>query len=96
MTHQNPREGVNTVTLYRLHEADPRFQMPGRTRASTSSAPRQRSRREASFVISRDASQGERRSPQVARQLENAEALPGFKPQWDINIHGHAAVLLDY
>lgn len=31
--------------------------------------------------------------------MENAEKqLPGFKlhKRWDINIHGHAAVLLDY
>ncbi len=55
---------------------------------------------EASFVISRDPSQGDASfSDYVARQLDSAEQqLPGFSliKRWDFDMHGHAAVLLDY
>ncbi|MGC5704385.1 DcrB-related protein [Pseudomonas sp. NFXW11] len=55
---------------------------------------------EASFVISRDRSQGDTPfADYVANQLNAAEQqLPEFKliKRWDFDMHGHAAVLLDY
>ncbi len=89
------------MTLYRLHEAD--LEIPDAWQDQSINIfklPASGPAREASFVISRDASQGDAPfADYVARQLENAEKqLPGFKlhKRWDINIHGHAAVLLDY
>lgn len=55
---------------------------------------------EASFVISRDPSQGDASfADYVARQLSGAEQqLPGFTliKRWEFDMHGHASVLLDY
>ncbi|HCI3995686.1 TPA: DcrB-related protein [Pseudomonas aeruginosa] len=89
------------MTLYRLHEAD--LEIPDAWQDQSINIfklPASGPAREASFVISRDASQGDAPfADYVARQLESAEKqLPGFKlhKRWDINIHGHAAVLLDY
>ncbi len=89
------------MTLYRLHEAD--LEIPDAWQDQSINIfklPASGPAREASFVISRDASQGDAPfADYVARQLENADKqLPGFKlhKRWDINIHGHAAVLLDY
>lgn len=55
---------------------------------------------EASFVISRDRSQGDAEfADYIAAQLTSAEQqLPGFTliKRWDFTLHEHAATLLDY
>lgn len=56
--------------------------------------------KEASFVISRDASQGDAIfADYVDKQVKSAEQqLPEFKlvQRWDTVLHAHAATLLDY
>jgi hypothetical protein len=99
-SHSHPWKAI-TVTLYRLQEAD--FEIPDTWQDQSINIfklPAVGGAKEASFVISRDPSQGDTAfADYVARQLENAERqLPGFKliNRWDIVLHGHATALLDY
>ncbi|TBU92770.1 DcrB-related protein [Phytopseudomonas dryadis] len=89
------------MTQYRLQEAD--LDIPDSWHDQSINIfklPATNGAREASFVISRDPSQGDVPfADYVTRQLESAEKqLPGFRlvKRWDIVLHGHAATLLDY
>lgn len=89
------------MTLYRIQEAD--LEIPEAWQDQSIHIfrlPAVGSAKEASFVISRDAGQGDGSFAEyVANQLKSAEQqLPGFKliQTWDFVLHGHAATLLDY
>ncbi|WP_296262685.1 MULTISPECIES: DcrB-related protein [unclassified Pseudomonas] len=89
------------MTLYRIQEAD--LEIPEAWQDQSINIfklPAVGSAKEASFVISRDAGQGDASFAEyVANQLKSAELqLPGFKliQTWDFVLHGHAATLLDY
>ncbi|BCG24806.1 DcrB-related protein [Pseudomonas tohonis] len=89
------------MTLYRLHEAD--LDIPDSWQDQSINIfklPATGPAKEASFVISRDPSKGDAPfADYIAQQLSNArQQLPGFAliKQWDINIQGSPAVLLDY
>ncbi|MCP1616218.1 hypothetical protein FBY21_0827 [Pseudomonas sp. SLBN-26] len=89
------------MTLYRLNEAD--LDVPDAWQDQSINIfklPATGSAKEASFVISRDPSQGDMPfADYIAQQLANArQQLPGFTlvKQWDINLNGAPAVLLDY
>jgi hypothetical protein len=89
------------VSHYRIQEAD--LDIPDAWQDQSINIfklPATGSAKEASFVISRDPSQGDTPfADYVSRQLQSAEQqLPGFKlvKRWDFILHGHAATLLDY
>lgn len=89
------------MTSYRIQEAD--LDIPDAWQDQSINIfklPAMGGAKEASFVISRDAGQGEEAfADYVANQLKSAEQqLPGFKlvQTWDFVLHGHAATLLDY
>lgn len=89
------------MSSYRIQEAD--FDLPDAWQDQSINIfklPAVGGAQEASFVISRDASQGDALfADYVAAQLNSAEQqLPGFTliKRWDFDMHGHAAVLLDY
>ena len=89
------------MSLYRIQEADldipPTWQDQS---INIFKLPAVGGAKEASFVISRDAGQGDALfADYIAAQLKSAEQqLPGFKliQTWDFVLHGRAATLLDY
>jgi hypothetical protein len=92
---------VITVTLYRIQEAD--LEIPDAWQDQSINIfklPAVGGAKEASFVISRDATQGDAAFVDyVDRQVKSADQqLPNFKlvQRWDMVLHGHAATLLDY
>lgn len=91
----------DTMPLYRLQEAD--LDIPAAWQDQSINIfklPAVGSAKEASFVISRDRSQGDALfADYIAAQLASAEQqLPGFKliKQWDFVLQARAATLLDY
>jgi len=99
-SHSYPWKAI-TVTPYRIQEAD--LEVPDTWQDQSINIfklPAVGGAKEASFVISRDATQGDSVFVDyVDRQLKSAEQqLPGFKlvQRWDMVLHGHAATLLDY
>ncbi|QJI31815.1 DcrB-related protein [Pseudomonas sp. ADAK18] len=89
------------MALYRIQEAD--FDIPDAWQDQSINIfklPAVGGAKEASFVISRDATQGEATFVEyVDRQVKSAEQqLPDFKliQRWDMVLHDHAATLLDY
>lgn len=89
------------MTLYRLQEAD--LDIPDNWQDQSINIfklPAVGTAKEASFVISRDPSQGDALfADYIETQLSSAEQqLPGFKliKRWDFVLHAHAATLLDY
>lgn len=89
------------MTPYRLNEAD--LQLPKSWQDQSINIfklPATGTAKEASFVVSRDPSQGDLPfADYMSRQIENAQAqLPGFKLilRGDFLLHGHAASRLDY
>lgn len=89
------------MPLYRLQEAD--LDIPDAWQDQSINIfklPAVGSAKEASFVISRDPSQGDALfADYIEAQLASAEQqLPGFNliKRWDFVLHAHAATLLDY
>ncbi|SDB67953.1 hypothetical protein SAMN03159382_06071 [Pseudomonas sp. NFACC23-1] len=89
------------MTSYRIQEAD--LEIPDTWQDQSINIfklPAVGPAKEASFVISRDTTQGDAPFAEyVDRQLKSAEQqLPGFKlvQRWDTVLHGHTATLLDY
>jgi len=89
------------MTLYRTQEAE--LEIPESWQDQSINIfklPAVNGSNEASFVISRDAGQGDDSFAEyVVKQLKSAEQqLPAFKliQTWDFVLHGHAATLLDY
>ncbi|UVM50332.1 DcrB-related protein [Pseudomonas sp. B21-015] len=89
------------MTSYRIQEAD--LDIPDTWQDQSINIfklPAVGKAKEASFVISRDATQGDSTFAEyVDRQLKSAEQqLPSFKlvQRWDMVLHGHTATLLDY
>lgn len=94
-------ESSYAMTLYRIQEAE--LEIPENWQDQSINIfklPATEVAKEATFIISRDFSQGEESFPDyVGSQLKNAERqLPGFKlmQTWDFTSAGHAATLLDY
>jgi hypothetical protein len=94
-------ERKSPMPLYRIQEAD--LDIPDAWQDQSINIfklPAVGSAKEASFVISRDAGQGDASfADYVAKQLQSAEQqLPGFKliKRWDFVLNGHTATLLDY
>lgn len=95
------RDAPGAMTLYRMQEAE--LEIPEAWQDQSINVfklPAMNGGREASFVISRDAGQGDSSFPDyIAEQLKSAEQqLPRFKlhQSWDFVLHGHTATLLDY
>lgn len=89
------------MTPYRVNEAD--LQLPPSWQDQSINIfklPAHGPAKEASFVISRDASQGDTPfADYIAAQIDGAQKqLPGFKLilRGDFVLHGHAASRLDY
>ncbi len=89
------------MALYRIQEAD--LDIPDAWQDQSINIfklPAVGGAKEASFVISRDATQGDATFVDyVDRQVKSAEQqLPDFKliQRWDMVLHDHAATLLDY
>ncbi len=99
-SHSRPWKAI-TVTPYRIQEAD--LEIPETWQDQSINIfklPATGNAKEASFVISRDATQGDSTFVEyIDRQVKSAEQqLPGFKliQRWDMVLHGHTATLLDY
>jgi len=99
-SHSHPWNAI-PVTLYRIQEAD--LDIPDAWQDQSINIfklPAVGGAKEASFVISRDATQGDATFVEyVDRQVKSAEQqLPDFKliRRWDMVLHDHAATLLDY
>jgi hypothetical protein len=99
-SHSHPWKAI-TVTFYRIQEAD--LDIPDTWQDQSINIfklPAVGGAKEASFVISRDASQGDAIfADYVDKQVKSAEQqLPEFKlvQRWDTVLHAHAATLLDY
>lgn len=89
------------MTLYRIQEAD--LDIPDAWQDQSINIfklPAVGGAKEASFVISRDASQGDAIfADYIDKQVKSAEQqLPEFKlvQRWDTVLYEHAATLLDY
>lgn len=88
------------MPLYQIQEADLHVPDAWQDRSiNIFTVPATGVAQEASFVISRDASQSDTPFAEyIARQIHGAEQLPGFKllKRWDFVHYCHVAVLLDY
>lgn len=96
-----PPESEPIVIPYRLDEADILIPASWQDQSiNIFKLPAGGGAREASFVVSRDPSQGDVAfMDYVTTQLANAaKQLPDFvlKDRWDLRIHEHNAVLVDY
>lgn len=99
-SHSHPWKAT-TVTLYRIQEAD--LDIPETWQDQSINIfklPAVGGAKEASFVISRDGSQGDAIfADYIDKQVKSAEQqLPEFRlvQRWDTVLHEHAATLLDY